>query len=503
MRKIPTTMATQHPDNSSIPFWHDREFISTQDEVREIYENFSTLGVDEYMWDWEGKYADEAIFEKLFAQYLEYFKKHQVGRDEFITLRIPNIWEEKTFKLPRAYISVLSAAEFVTSLGLHCPPVLEFILPMTKSADQLIHIQETFEQTSKLHEKIFSHQARSYALDYIQIIPLFESIDDLAGCGEILEEYLKLHQKKFKKNPPYLRVFIARSDPALNAGFVPAVLASRMAVREIWRVSKKTGVPMYPIIGTGTLPFRGGANPTRVEAFLAQNPGIKTYTIQSAFRYDFELGVVKKALKKIAKVGAEPVAVEFSDADFKGLKKINEILRKPYCATIEAAAKFVNEMAAQVPKRRERMQHTGLFGYNRGVGKTKLPRAITFTAAWYSAGIPPELIGVGRGLQEVEKAGLMPLLLKHFPLIWEDLHEAGRFVNWENLAILSEKHAWAKDVFDEIRYLDENYDVKAWPSTDEELIHRNLTSTLMLKKRAGMDFSYELLEAAKIRKSLG
>ena len=31
-RKIPVVMATQHPDNASVPYWHKTEFISTTDE---------------------------------------------------------------------------------------------------------------------------------------------------------------------------------------------------------------------------------------------------------------------------------------------------------------------------------------------------------------------------------------------------------------------------------------------------------------------------------------
>jgi len=75
--------------------------------------------------------------------------KKQIGKDVLVTLRIPNIWEEKSFKLSRAYMSILSAAEFTNSLKLQSPPVFEVILPMTKRADQLIHIQETFQKTSK------------------------------------------------------------------------------------------------------------------------------------------------------------------------------------------------------------------------------------------------------------------------------------------------------------------------------------------------------------------
>lgn len=500
-RKIPHVMATQHPDNAGIPFWHNDAFVGENVENDEIYQNFFNLGVDEYMWDWEGKIADEAIIEKLMSKHLADFTKKQIGKDVFVTIRIPNIWEEKTFKLARTYMSVLSAAELMDSLKLNSPPVFEFILPMTKNADQLIQIQDTFQKTAKLHEEIF--KSSTFGEGYIHIIPLFESIDDLAGCASVLTDFITEHKKTFKKNPVYMRPFIARSDPALNAGFVPAVLASRMALREIYRVEKKFGVPMHPLIGTGSLPFRGGINPENIEKTLEQYQGIKTVTIQSAYRYDYPIEDVKKSIEYIKKTLAKAEPVVFSDEEFKKLGEINEIFRKEYCMVIENAADLVNEMAAHVPKRRARMQHIGLFGYNRGIGKTKLPRAISFTAAWYTMGIPPEFIGTGRALKIVKAKGLMPLLEKHFFTLRGELKHAGKYLNIENLENLASKHEWAKLVLEDIMLTAEILKIEIGPQKDHHFIHRNLTSTIMLKKHMKMDFGKELVEAGIMRKSLG
>ena len=159
---------------------------------------------------------------------------------------------------------------------------------------------------------------------------------------------------------------------------------------------------------------------------MKQYEGIKTVTIQSAYRYDYPIDEVKKSIAYIKKELAKPHKVTFSDEEFEKLQEINEIFRKEYCPVIEQAADLVNEMAAKVPKRRSRVQHIGLFGYNRGVGKTKLPRAISFTAAWYSMGIPPEFIGTGRALKKVKAKGLMPLLEKHFFTLRSELQHAGK-----------------------------------------------------------------------------
>lgn len=488
-------MGTQHPDNAGVPFWGENAFIEAKKETEEVYENLITLGCDEYMWDWEGKFADEAMIERLLPAHLEIFKKKQLGRDKFITIRIPNVWEEKTFKLARAYMSVLSAAEFAKSLKLNAPPVFEFILPMTTSASQLWHVQETFRKTAKLHEDIFENSG--FGEGYIHMIPIFESVEDMAGCGTVLEEFFK------KDLPPYMRVFLARSDPALNAGFVPAVLATRLGLREIYRLGAKYGVPVYPIIGTGSLPFRGGINPKNIKKSLPQYQGVKTVTIQSAFRYDYPLSEVKEALSYITQELTDVKPIKFSDAEFKALNELIGIFKDFYRPTIEKYAPHINEMAKFVPNRRERLQHVGLLGYSRGVGEVKLPRAIKFTAACYSMGIPPEFIGTGRGLQKVKKSGLMPVLEAHFKTLTWELTHAGKFLNKENLGKLAKNYDWAKEIQKDVKLCEEILGMEFGPYKDHHFLHRNTTSNILLKQKLGLSFEDDLLEAAVMRKSLG
>jgi phosphoenolpyruvate carboxylase len=506
-RKIPALMATQHPDNACAPFWTDDPFINTHKEVEEIYQSFFGLGCDEYMWDWEGKFADEGMIERLMASYFESFQKEQLGQDRFITLRIPNIWEEKSFKLARAYMSVLSAGEFMKSLNLKTPPVFELILPMTKSADQLIHIQKTFQKTAQLHEQIFCAEGETdcphFGEGYIHIIPLFESVDDLSGCASVLTDFLKAHQEHFKKDPPYLRVFIARSDPALNAGFVPAVLASRVALREIARLEKETGIPMHPIIGSGSLPFRGGLNPENIEKVLPQYEGVRTVSIQSAFRYDYPQEEVAIALKFIADELPKKKSPIFDDATFEALRHLIQSFKGFYRPTLEQMAPAINEMAKHIPARRERVQHVGLFGYNRGVGEIKLPRAITFTGACYSMGIPPEFIGTGRGLKAAKDSDQLELLEQHFFTLRSELQHAGKYLNRENLKHYAESETWAKEIQEDVRLCEEILGLELGPQKPQHHLHRNLTGSILLKQSMGLDFQDDLVEAAVMRKSIG
>ena len=199
MRKIPATMATQHPDNASAPYWENNGdgFVSTHEEVEECYSVFKDLNCQEFMWDWEGKYVDEAVTDKMFHSYFKYFKANQLGKDKFLTFRIPNIWKEKGYGLTRALMGILTAESFARDLKFHTPPLFEVILPMTVKAENIIHIQETFTKLANFKCKLFNDPCR---FNYLNVWPLIEDIDDLINSYNLLEHYLELHKKLYKKN---------------------------------------------------------------------------------------------------------------------------------------------------------------------------------------------------------------------------------------------------------------------------------------------------------------
>lgn len=505
MRKIPTTMATQHPDNASSPDWLASPFVSTADEVEECYRVFANLGCDEYMWDWEGKFVDEAVIDRLLNRHFDYFRKNPIGRKKFLTFRVPNTSKESGYRLARAFMTILTAAHTTKQLKMPAPPIFEVILPMTTHARQLLVLHEKFNVAVEHQTKLFGKKA--IAKDDLEVIPLIEGSTPLVNSRKILHEYVQGYRKMFRKNPSYLRPFIARSDPALDAGFVPAILSARGALSEYYRFREESGIPIFPIIGVGSLPFRGNLSPDHLDNFFKNYGGVRTVTIQSGFRYDYPSARVKQAIGRLHQELPRRQPTRFDEGEIREIVRLSEMFAHFYRPTILRLAATINELAQFVPPRRERIPHTGHFGYSRHVGSegVKLPRAITFAAVFYSLGIPPSLIGTGRGLNEVIKKGQERFLFKALPTLGEDLQEMGYYLNWENLNFLSKKnHAW-QEILKDVQIIEDFLGRRLGPKTPEHFIHRNRVSSVYHLWQSGDKDKIvdEIVQAAMVRRSIG
>lgn len=499
-RKIPATMITQHPDHGSRPYWHYKTFISTQYEAEEAYRSFAELGATEYKWDWEGKLVDESVLERLFSTYFEFFKKNPLGEKVFLTFRLPNPRIETEFRLGRAFMNMVSAASVAHHFGFIVPPLFEVILPMTETAEEMISLQEAFQELLHLKHPLFRME---HKLTKLYVIPLFEQVATITNSDTILREYVKRYKKKFGRKPPYVRPYVARSDPALNSGMVATVLAIKIALSRYKRLEKELEIPMYPIIGAGSLPFRGGLNPESVEQFAREYSGIKTTTLQSAFRYDYPQKDVRKAISFLEKQLPKQKPRTISQKDESELREIMSMFEKEYKDVIEGIAPVINKIASHIPQRRERFLHVGLFGYSRGNGKVRLPRAISFTAALYSLGVPPELIGTGRGIKIVKQKEQLSLFEKHYKYLREDLIRAGRYVNKELIHELAQKVPMWKEIEVDIQEVEKYLGQSLGPKTSDEKEHYQLSWKIYKALLKGKSLEYSIKQGAILRKSLG
>ncbi|OIO53484.1 phosphoenolpyruvate carboxylase [Candidatus Peregrinibacteria bacterium CG1_02_54_53] len=505
----PVTMATQHPDNASVPWWRQDAFIPTQDEIDELLLLFQELPIDEYMWDWEGKYVDEAVGEKLFSRAQEFFHKKPLGEEVHLTYRIPAWDSGRTHRAARAFMNILSLGDLAKEIGLPRPPVTEMFLPLTTSAEQPIEALRAFRETADEHRSVF-HQKREdehHLYDRTFVTPLVEDIDSLFGIEKILAPYwqqLISEGKNLRERGQ--RIFLARSDPAMNSGLVPAVLAVRAALSAADTLAERMGFAVHPILGTGSLPFRGSVNPTYTKTFLDQYAGTRTYSIQSAFRYDYRLEDVRRALTEIRDEAPRRSVQRISSADLQKLRELADLFVTCWKPAIEAMAPLINQVARFIPPRRERLLHIGLFGYSRGIGAVKLPRAIGFTCAFYSLGVPPELIATGRGLKAAKEKNLLPLLERHYPALRADLQHAGKFLNRENLDLLARDSEAFREVKTDVTAIEEILGVTLGPEKPHHIIHRNITSTIFQRLHGAPDpeaIERDIVEAGTIRCSLG
>ncbi|MBE0417538.1 MAG: phosphoenolpyruvate carboxylase [Coriobacteriia bacterium] len=392
MPHVPRCMSTQHPDNATVPFFASSAVLAGEDEIREAFYAYSHLGCDEQMWDVEGKEIDTYVVKKLLSFYPEFFREHVLGEDVRLTLRVPNptvetaeakVLLETLESIPRSY----DAARLF--YGRDVAPIFEVILPMTTSARCLDRIFRYYSEhiVGRQHvcfrdDITIAEWIGEFRPERIDVIPLFEDVPSMLAAADIVEEYLA------DKEVTDQRVFLARSDTAMNYGVVSAALSNKIALSRLDHLSERIGVRLHPILGMGSAPFRGGLSPVTAERVGAEYPSVVTFSIQSAFKFDYPPDRVRAACEHLRsrEIGpARPI-------DEGRALSIIERYSAAYRERVVELAPHINRMAKYVPARRARKLHVGLFGYAREFGGVTLPRAISFTCSLYSLGLPPELI---------------------------------------------------------------------------------------------------------------
>jgi len=483
---VPRCMSTQHPDNVDPPFFADAPALSGEDEIEEAYYAYSHLGCDEQMWDAEGKEVDGFVVKKLLGKYPSFFDANRLGRDIRLTLRVPNPAVETTeAKILLETLESIARSSDATRPFYDgaTPPIFEVILPMTTSARELNRIYRYYrdivvgKQTQRLGDDdiTVAEWVGSFEPEHIEVIPLYEDLDNMLAADRITEEYLR------DKDVTTQRVFLARSDPAMNYGMLAAILMAKIALRRLHELEERSGVKIAPILGVGSAPFRGGLTPDAVDQIMANHPSVHTFTVQSAFKYDHPPGMVRDAIARIrAHTPSMPPAVD----EERCIEIINRTAQA-YRKHVVELAPVVQRLARFVPARRTRKLHVGLFGYARDVAGVSLPRAISFTAALYSVGLPPEVLGI-EALTKDDHA----FLSEAAPRMMFNLRRAGRYLRADSDLVPPEVARAARELY----LCDE---------PDEE--HHALTAEIADGARGTdtADLAPAMLRAARQRRFLG
>ena len=487
---IARCMSTQHPDNVRAPFFSDNVIIGGEDEIKEAYYCFSNLDMKEQLWDCEGKEVDNFVIKKILTRYPVFFNKNRLGKDIFMLLRVPNPEVEKNeAKILFEVLESIPRSFDISNAIYHddVAPLFEVSIPMTSSAKTLIRLSEYYKkfvsgkQDASLIKgdiKISEWIGRFYP-NKIRVMPLFETKEAMLDADKITEEYINSQKPK-----EYQRVWLARSDPALNYGNLAATLLIKVALQRLHKLEQKLSLDIPVMIGVGSAPFRGNLNPTNVANILQEFPSIQTYTIQSAFKYDYEENVVKRAIDYLNNSHRkEPTSV-----DEEALIKIIEKTSVQYQKEIKLMAPLINKMSLYIPKRRKRKLHIGLFGYSRKTADVHLPRAITFTASLYSLGLPPELLGLSALNSEDIK-----MIRSVYPNFDNDLADSLRYFNADNLKY------FPKEALESVKFASNLIDYKV----DKE--HKELTENIMKNLEASETetITEDVVKAGFIRKFLG
>lgn len=481
-------MSTQHPDNVTQPFFSDSSELGGEDEIKEVFYAFSHLSCREQLWDCEGKEVDNFVVKKLLSKYEPYFSGNTLGDNVFLTLRVPNpaverneakILLETLESIPRNF----DTANLFHESGV--APIFEIALPMTTSHTELVRIAEYYrkhvvgKQHSSLGNVTVAEWIGKFQPESLRLIPLMEEKSSILGANKIVENYI--NKEKIRD---YQRVWLARSDPALNYGNLATVLILKIAFQKLQDLQEKISVDILPILGCGSAPFRGNFKPTNIRNCLEGYPSVYTFTLQSAFKYDYKIGDVISAVNHLN--GSKPSRPTVVDE--VRLMEIVERLITEYQKHVRLVVDSVNNISPYIPSRRKRKLHIGLFGYSRSVNGLKLPRAITFCAAMYSYGLPPELLGLN-ALSESD----LDYIKDIYPNFENDMKDSMRYLNKENLRVFPE----------EIKKAVEGVSNRFGFEADER--HKKVTSIIVddLKRKDHKVLSENITRAGFIRGFLG
>lgn len=437
--KIPSTMATQHPDSAT-------KLVRVGEEVDEalscLKQSEDGIGCDEYLIDYMGKltpYHQIGQIIRAMGKQLD----NTPGKDVFLTPRMVSSFRDEPFRQIMTLNAVMEGMYESTKIYGE-PGVREMIHAMT-TIDELRRTRDRARSILRMLQKDLKFAENSD----IQVIPLFEGMPELLSMRNILP--------KFTREVGGQRIFLGKSETALVYGHAATSLAFKIALADMGAAGETVNTLYHPIFGGGCLPFRGHITLDNIDNVLSEYKGVKTYTVQSGMRYDHGRDKTRRLVEKIRSgTGAtEFPVIESHDRDL--LIKSIAIFARNYLEELLEIADRVIDAAALVPNQRERLLESSDVAYYQYIRNIEaflpfcrntdtrnkisrlnhgkllgLPRSIRFTAALYSVGLPPEFLGTGSGLveigQKLGQAWLDRLTDEVFPSLREDISFASRFL---------------------------------------------------------------------------
>ena len=509
--RLPTAMATQHPDSASRAF-------TSQDEVDEALRDFSPAEAggfecDEKMVDFEGKLTAYGqmrwIIEKVTSS-LDLVP----GEDFLITPRIPSERLEDAERQIMVIWAAVAANKFSYEVSAR-QAIKYLIAPMVENSRELLVTHRRIQKLLKLGQEELGLPSTCN----MRLIPLFEDVVKQLHCDEIIEGYRRLLLKELGEYEDHFRVFLGKSDAAMTYGHVASILAIKVALSRLEKWRREVHVEVRPIIGVGLLPFRGHLAPWNVENFVDEYKGYHTVTIQTGLRYDVPHEEGVKVVRRVKSESGHAPAVYETEEERELIEAIRFFARNYFEAMLEMAT-TICLVADVIPERRDRMSRES---YPRSIAgplkliadkalyeklpsaEVKLPRAIKFTASCYMLGVPPAIIGTGRALRDLRKEkgeGFVEDLVKKYVRGLEsDLAFEFNFLNLEVARERLSATTYAK-VLEDVEEISRYFKVREG-DVDEKGQQHALLVKMFWEKMGKHEAAEYALKAGVIRGSLG
>jgi phosphoenolpyruvate carboxylase len=324
---------------------------------------------------------------------------------------------------------------------------------MVATAKELVDVRRRIEDVIELGHKEFGMDRDPNA---VQLIPLIEEVPELLQTGELISTYIAMAREQGYRVDG-LRLMFGRSDSAMVYGMVASVLAVKLAIADSYEACAAAGVDAMPIYGGGALPFRGHVTLENIDAMNVDFAGIRTVTIQSGIRYDRGNEDTMQLALRAAELLPETPPLEYDEARRRELLDLIGLFTIPYLKSFSRLLPAVTRLADIMPRQRDRLARKSPVGYARDAAQPgklasmmsdsdiadsikavelgtsdELPRAISYTGALYSIGLPPEIIGTGRGLDALYERGgteAIERMMRIYPGLKSDLEVATRYLN--------------------------------------------------------------------------
>ncbi len=407
---IPKLMCTQHPDSTVK--------ITAQEEVDEAVQGYSMYKCDEVMVDYEGKLTPYAQPKDIVVRASQL--GIAIGDKFYITPRIPN---PRLEDLDRMSLSLEASiiANYYSYKLLNTQAVRWIILPMVENIDVVRIVQRLIMRKGQ----VISEEL-GIPYEPIQLIPL---VEDSAGFITIHDYVFTIHNvvKEFNMDIDILRIFLGKSDAAVKSGHIASALALMFAINELKKLEKELDKKIKIIIGMGSPPFRGGINNPKLVGYEVQHyRGYSTVTIQSAIRYDEPFDIYRE----VYKVLIENIEKGPRDID----SEVLDIVERSTAMYRSLVGKYIdklNSYATHIPQTRDRITwkvYGRVFMAEDKVLNT--PRAIVYTATWYSIGVPPTLLDADL-IIDLYKKDKIDLLFKYMPYLEKELRYDSQYYDPE------------------------------------------------------------------------